>query len=109
MKLCQCTSLVKLCREIASKINISGNGVMQQDELQILVKHLDPAFINVPINQIEITDPKIKALIGKEAEVLVQYLSNTYNVNWVRAITCALTYRTVSHEFDSVQRVSCVV
>merc|ERR1719469_1680457 len=52
-------SRVKLCREIVSKMDSSGDGVMQQDELQILVKHLDPAFINVPTNQIQITDPKI--------------------------------------------------
>jgi hypothetical protein len=80
----------ELCREIASKINSSGSGVMQQDELQILVKHLDPAFINVPTNQIQIQDPKIKALIGKESEALGQYLSITYEENWVRAPTHAV-------------------
>ena len=69
----------------------SGDGDMQQDELQILVKHLDPAFINVPTNQIQIQDPKIKALIGRESEALVEYLSNTYEENWVRAVTCAIT------------------
>ena len=82
----------------------SGDGVMQQDELQILVKHLDPAFINVPTNQIQITDPKINALIGKETEALVQYLSNTYEENWVRALTCAVDCRA-----RVLRRVSCVL
>jgi Ca2+-binding EF-hand superfamily protein len=74
----------KLCREIVDKMDESGDGVMQQEELQILVKHLDPAFINVPTHQIQIQDPKIKALIGKDKRALVDYLSNTYEENWIK-------------------------
>merc|ERR1712028_178995 len=74
----------KLCREIVNKLDSSGDGIMQQDELRILVKHLDPAYINVPTDQIQIQDPKVKALVGKSKETLVEYLSNTYEENWIK-------------------------
>jgi len=74
----------KLCREIVNKLDSSGDGIMQQDELRILVKHLDPAYINVPTDQIQIQDPKVKALVGKSKETLVEYLSHTYEENWIK-------------------------
>jgi hypothetical protein len=74
----------KLCREIVDKLDSSGDGIMQQDELRILVKHLDPAYINVPTDQIQIQDPKVKALVGKSKETLVEYLSHTYEENWIK-------------------------
>ena len=34
----------RLCNEIVEKLDKTGDGIMQHDELQMLVKHLDPGI-----------------------------------------------------------------
>lgn len=93
------TAKMKLCREIVHKLDSTSDGVMQQDELKIIVKHLDPTFINVPTNQIQIEDPKLKALIGKETEALVLHLSDTYDGHWIQVFHQFLGLGNKSTEF----------
>ena len=82
---------------------------MQLDELRLLVKHLDPEFVNANPEEISVTDPKIavdktellltrdrlsscvlQALIDQSKEKTIQYLTTTYDMAWVHANLSAL-------------------
>eukprot|EP00656_Telonema_subtile_P054119 TRINITY_DN799_c0_g1_i5.p1 TRINITY_DN799_c0_g1~~TRINITY_DN799_c0_g1_i5.p1 ORF type:complete len:368 (-),score=106.31 TRINITY_DN799_c0_g1_i5:87-1190(-) len=73
----------KQCEEIVDHLDSSGDGVLQAEELQLLVKHLYPNFINVCVKDIPLDDPKIKALDGKTKAELVEHLNTTCDDTWV--------------------------
>ena len=73
----------KKCQEIVDKLDTDGNGVMSKKELQLLVKHLYPNFINIPAANIKLDDPKIQALNGKTKAELVEHLEATCDETWV--------------------------
>jgi len=77
------------CMEIVDKLDTDNNGVMSKAELQLLVKHLYPNFINIPAANIKLDDPKIVALNGKTKAELVAHLEKTCDETWV----------TVFHQF----------
>jgi len=79
-------SKLKLCREIVSHFDANGDGIMQAEELRLLVKHLDPEMLHIPQREISLGDQKIKTLQDKPAEQLVQYLSATYDEPKVRML-----------------------
>jgi len=73
----------KQCEDIVDHLDSSNDGILQADELQLLVKHLYPNFINVCVKDIPLDNEKIKALDGKTKEELVEHLNNTCDDTWV--------------------------
>merc|ERR1712139_764007 len=75
---------LQLIEQIVNHMDTSADGIMQKDELKIMVKHLDPTFVNTPAHEIQIDDPKILALADKPRADLVCYLRDNYDIAWIR-------------------------
>lgn len=73
----------KQCKDIVDHLDTSKDGILQAEELQLLVKHLYPNFINVCVKDIPLDCDKIKALDGKTKDELVEHLNNTCDDTWV--------------------------
>eukprot|EP00658_Telonema_sp_P-2_P080115 TRINITY_DN7903_c0_g2_i2.p3 TRINITY_DN7903_c0_g2~~TRINITY_DN7903_c0_g2_i2.p3 ORF type:complete len:141 (+),score=48.25 TRINITY_DN7903_c0_g2_i2:193-615(+) len=71
------------CVEIVDTLDTSKDGILQPEELQLLVKHLYPCFINVCVKDIPLDNPKIKAFDQKNKEELAKYLYAECDETWV--------------------------
>ena len=70
-----------VCRLLVSSLMTSS--VLLLQDIQLLVKHLEPQYENTAVGAVPLSDPACTALEGKTKTQVVIYIKETYDDEWV--------------------------
>lgn len=76
----------RMCIEIIRAMDKNNNGQLEREELRHLVKHLNPDFTHVAVDDICLDDPRITALVGQTNNVLARYIVDHYPEDYVHML-----------------------
>eukprot|EP00658_Telonema_sp_P-2_P036500 TRINITY_DN2638_c0_g1_i1.p1 TRINITY_DN2638_c0_g1~~TRINITY_DN2638_c0_g1_i1.p1 ORF type:complete len:370 (+),score=140.18 TRINITY_DN2638_c0_g1_i1:113-1222(+) len=76
---------MKIAKEVVDGLDTNKDGVMQFEEVQVLVKNLHPKFVNKNPTEITPDVPEMQVLNGMSKDQLVNHLATTVDTNWLVA------------------------